>query len=492
MLWPVDKLWSITTHFGEIQTILIDGVLTTLPAHPGVDIGCPTGTKVHAPLASYVSRSDTAEGGYCLTLQAGDYNFRFCHLAELALTEGYFSEGEVVAFSDTTGTWITGAHLHFEVRYKGVLVDPLSLTWGGQMPNTPSIISVSTQAPGYVTKDFVAQVVDAGITRIKAMDVDAAANPWPSWMELILRLYLDDRDLTYAMQGRAGAESWWKEVYPRAMRVPQKKILEGPNEPPHATVPQLQALCEFSIRAAELCATVGWSYGSMNFSEGNPEPWQIPYIVDALRGPNVWLDLHEYRMVRFVWQDLLDPASDHFHVGRYRTFMDSVHAVDSSVNPPLYIGECFIDNPYGWLGVADMTPAKGLERLQNQEAYYKQPGTYPVAGMYPFISFPFVGQWQTFDMATLHAPLLAYIKASHNPNADPFLLYANQFVFPVNLDAALNKYGLGIKGWSLDSQEFQKDGWTCEWFYDKANNKRVLCRAQAPTWAVEEYATIAN
>ena len=43
------------------------------------------------------------------------------------MVEDYFNEGEIIALSDSSGTWTTGPHLHYEVRYKGVLVDPLLL-----------------------------------------------------------------------------------------------------------------------------------------------------------------------------------------------------------------------------------------------------------------------------------------------------------------------------------------------------------------------------
>lgn len=95
--------------------------------HAGIDLAIAEGTRVHAAAPGRVVTAGW-EGGYGLlvVLDHGDgYTTHYGHLSQLLVEGGQFVEvGQVIALSGSTGL-STGPHLHFEVRYNGVAVDPL-------------------------------------------------------------------------------------------------------------------------------------------------------------------------------------------------------------------------------------------------------------------------------------------------------------------------------------------------------------------------------
>jgi murein DD-endopeptidase MepM/ murein hydrolase activator NlpD len=98
--------------------------------HTGIDVGVPCGTPVRAAADGQVISAGAAGGyGNRVVIDHGqanggnlvtDYN----HLKSIAVRRGTVKEGQVIAYSGTTGL-STGCHLHFDTLVNGEYVDPL-------------------------------------------------------------------------------------------------------------------------------------------------------------------------------------------------------------------------------------------------------------------------------------------------------------------------------------------------------------------------------
>lgn len=102
--------------------------------HHGVDLATPSGSKVVAidsgTVLDAAIRNDRC-GGTLEIEHPGGYKSRFCHLKQIDVKKGdKVTKGQVVALSggakgDTGAGSSTGAHLHFELKKDGSLVDPM-------------------------------------------------------------------------------------------------------------------------------------------------------------------------------------------------------------------------------------------------------------------------------------------------------------------------------------------------------------------------------
>jgi murein DD-endopeptidase MepM/ murein hydrolase activator NlpD len=116
-IWPVNG--PITSPFCEQRA--------WESCHPGIDIGVPSGTPVHAVADGTVAIA-APEGGYgnyiCID-HGGGLSSCYAHLMSFNVSVGqHVSQGQVIAISDCTGLCF-GPHLHFEVRVNGSVVDPM-------------------------------------------------------------------------------------------------------------------------------------------------------------------------------------------------------------------------------------------------------------------------------------------------------------------------------------------------------------------------------
>jgi len=103
--------------------------------HPGIDLRAKMNTPVKAPadgiveFASYHKRS-----GYGRLLIL-DHNFGFKtlygHLNKIVVKSGQFiKKGQVIAYTGNTGL-SNGPHLHYEIRYIGMVLNPYNfMKWG--------------------------------------------------------------------------------------------------------------------------------------------------------------------------------------------------------------------------------------------------------------------------------------------------------------------------------------------------------------------------
>src|SRR5579862_6982299 len=115
LIWPVSG--PITSPFGPRWGGF----------HPGIDIGVPEGTPIHAAAAGTVIYCGW-ESGYGNLVVIDHHNglaTAYAHQSRIASSCGEnVSQGQVICYSGCTG-FCTGPHLHFEVRVNGTPVDPL-------------------------------------------------------------------------------------------------------------------------------------------------------------------------------------------------------------------------------------------------------------------------------------------------------------------------------------------------------------------------------
>ena len=122
MGWPVPGASRITSEFGY----RVHPILKTKKMHTGIDIACPTGTKVVASNAGRVIMSGWNDSyGYVVVVDhGGGRTTLYAHNSSLLVSEGEIvMRGQQIAKSGSTGM-STGPHLHYEVRINGEYKNP--------------------------------------------------------------------------------------------------------------------------------------------------------------------------------------------------------------------------------------------------------------------------------------------------------------------------------------------------------------------------------
>lgn len=103
--------------------------------HAGLDIGVLRSLQVHAAEDGVVTRVGWITGyegyGMIVEVQLNErYSTLYAHLASSTVRVGQrVSAGERLGLAGCTG-WCTGTHLHFELRDRGVPIDPMPLITG--------------------------------------------------------------------------------------------------------------------------------------------------------------------------------------------------------------------------------------------------------------------------------------------------------------------------------------------------------------------------
>jgi murein DD-endopeptidase MepM/ murein hydrolase activator NlpD len=113
--WPLTRRGFVTKGYMEDANF-----------HPGIDIAVPVNTPVRATASGFVCDLgwDAIYGSYVEIRHGESYSTMYSHNSRLIVYKGqWVRKGEIVAFSGNTGR-STAPHLHYEVRYKGVSLDP--------------------------------------------------------------------------------------------------------------------------------------------------------------------------------------------------------------------------------------------------------------------------------------------------------------------------------------------------------------------------------
>ena len=122
--WPLDDPGYITR--GQV----IGG---SDDAHPGLDVAVTIGSLVRATADGSVAETgeDPEYGTFVLLQHGDDYQSMYGHLSRSLVRVGqHVLAGEVIGLSGNTGN-SSAPHLHFEVRHRGQVVDPLTLVKEG-------------------------------------------------------------------------------------------------------------------------------------------------------------------------------------------------------------------------------------------------------------------------------------------------------------------------------------------------------------------------
>jgi peptidoglycan DL-endopeptidase CwlO len=117
-IWPVNG--PITSPFCERRS--------WESCHPGIDIGVGTGTPIHAAGSGTVALAGPAGGygNYTCINHGGGLSTCYAHQSQINVSVGqHVSQGQVIGLVGCTGLCF-GAHLHFEVRVNGGVVNPLN------------------------------------------------------------------------------------------------------------------------------------------------------------------------------------------------------------------------------------------------------------------------------------------------------------------------------------------------------------------------------
>jgi murein DD-endopeptidase MepM/ murein hydrolase activator NlpD len=127
----------ITSNFGLRR----HPILGFTQMHQGVDLGAREGSPVVAAEDGVVTDARVA-GGYGNLIRirhAAGWATGYGHLSAFApgIAQGVrVTRGELIGFVGHTGM-ATGPHLHFEVSYHDVRIDPMTTPFGGAAPATP-------------------------------------------------------------------------------------------------------------------------------------------------------------------------------------------------------------------------------------------------------------------------------------------------------------------------------------------------------------------
>ncbi|MFR9651414.1 MAG: M23 family metallopeptidase [Rikenellaceae bacterium] len=128
-IWPIDRT-ALKHGIGAFGRRL-HPIYKRYLNHKGVDMACDTGTPVYATGNAVVERSyqgyrRSGYGQQLLLRHEYGYQTRYAHLSKRLVNVGdTVKRGDIIGLVGSTGG-STGPHLHYEVIYRNVAVNPIS------------------------------------------------------------------------------------------------------------------------------------------------------------------------------------------------------------------------------------------------------------------------------------------------------------------------------------------------------------------------------
>ncbi len=127
-------LTALTSGFG----LRVHPFHKVVAMHTGIDFAAPEGAPVYATADGVIVATDTAVYGYgnIITIDHGyGYLTRYAHLKGFGVRPGkHVKRGEKIAFVGDTGL-STAPHLHYEVMFQGVQINPVNYFFKDLNPN---------------------------------------------------------------------------------------------------------------------------------------------------------------------------------------------------------------------------------------------------------------------------------------------------------------------------------------------------------------------
>ena len=123
-MWPTPSTTYVSSPFGTRE----HPIFHDMRFHSGIDIAAASGaTIVAADSGTVVSAIySSSYGNYVVISHGGGNSTLYAHMSSMAVTSGQtVTKGQTIGYVGSTG-WSTGAHLHFEIKIGGQLVDPQS------------------------------------------------------------------------------------------------------------------------------------------------------------------------------------------------------------------------------------------------------------------------------------------------------------------------------------------------------------------------------
>lgn len=124
--------------------------------HTGLDFAAPMGTPIYAAGDGKVIFAAYNAHGYGTSVDidhGNGYESKYAHMMKLSVKEGdEVKRGQIIGYSGNSGM-STGPHLHYEIKHKGVKIDPLDYFYSDLSPTQFLKLRKQADDPDYHPMD---------------------------------------------------------------------------------------------------------------------------------------------------------------------------------------------------------------------------------------------------------------------------------------------------------------------------------------------------